>query len=94
MKEFYTIGEIATDLDVSLDKLRRWEKTFPKLLKPIRRNNWRYYRDEDLSVLRGVKYLLDHGFPVPAVKRINRTRIIILAGRAKFSVGGILTAFQ
>jgi DNA-binding transcriptional MerR regulator len=58
MKEFYSIGEIAADLDVSIDKLRRWEKMFPKILKPIRRNNWRYYRRVDVHILRNIKYLL------------------------------------
>jgi DNA-binding transcriptional MerR regulator len=79
MKEFYSIGEVAAKLDVSIDKLRRWEKIFPHILKPIRRNNWRYYREDDLPILREIKFLLKIGVPPIGIQRMSRKGLAILS---------------
>jgi DNA-binding transcriptional MerR regulator len=57
---FRTISEVADELDVPKHVLRFWEVKFPQI-KPMKRGGGRrYYRPEDVQLLRAIHRLL-HG---------------------------------
>jgi DNA-binding transcriptional MerR regulator len=68
---FRTISEVATDLDVPKHVLRFWEGKFPQI-KPMKRGGGRrYYRPEDVELLRGIQVLLHlEGFTIRGVQKI------------------------
>ncbi len=70
---FRTIGEVSDELDVPKHVLRFWEGKFP-LLKPMKRGGGRrFYRPEDVSLLRGIHHLLHAaGYTIKGVQRILR----------------------
>ena len=58
-KQYYKIKEVAEILDVPQSTLRFWEKEFP-MIKPIRSShNIRYYRPQDIELLRIIHYLIN-----------------------------------
>jgi DNA-binding transcriptional MerR regulator len=62
---FRTISEVADDLDLPQHVLRFWETRFPQI-KPMKRGGGRrYYRPEDVELLKGIRHLLyDHGYTI------------------------------
>src|ERR1700761_5902312 len=72
---FRTISEVATDLDVPQHVLRCWETRFAQV-KPVKRaGGRRYYRPEDVDLLRGIRSLLYHdGFTIKGVQKVLRER--------------------
>ena len=52
-----TIGEAAKEMGVEQHVLRFWETQFPTL-KPVRRQNRRYYTPENMELLRRIADLL------------------------------------
>jgi DNA-binding transcriptional MerR regulator len=70
---FRTIGEVSDELDVPKHVLRFWEGKFPQL-KPMKRGGGRrFYRPEDVSLLRGIHQLLHaSGYTIKGVQRILR----------------------
>lgn len=70
---FRTIGEVSGDLAVPKHVLRFWEGKFPQL-KPMKRGGGRrFYRPEDVVLLRGIKHLLHAaGYTIKGVQRILR----------------------
>ena len=70
---FRTIGEVSDDLDVPKHVLRFWEGKFPQL-KPMKRGGGRrFYRPEDVALLRGIHHLLHAaGYTIKGVQRILR----------------------
>ena len=68
---FRTISEVATDLDLPQHVLRFWETRFPQI-KPMKRGGGRrYYRPDDVALLRGIQHLLyDEGYTIKGVKKI------------------------
>lgn len=70
---FRTIGEVADDLDVPKHVLRFWEGKFPQI-KPMKRGGGRrYYRPEDMELLRGIRHLLHaEGYTIKGVQKIFR----------------------
>jgi DNA-binding transcriptional MerR regulator len=68
---FRTISEVADDLDLPQHVLRFWETRFPQI-KPLKRGGGRrYYRPEDVDLLRGIRYLLyGEGYTIKGVQRI------------------------
>jgi DNA-binding transcriptional MerR regulator len=57
---FRTIGEVAKMLDIRQHVLRYWEDQFP-MLRPVKRSGGRrYYRPEDVSLVRRINQLV-HG---------------------------------
>jgi DNA-binding transcriptional MerR regulator len=72
---FRTISEVATELDVPQHVLRFWEGKFP-LVKPLKRGGGRrYYRPQDVELLRGIKRLLyAEGFTIRGVQRILKEK--------------------
>ncbi|NLN93149.1 MAG: MerR family transcriptional regulator [Candidatus Hydrogenedens sp.] len=60
-KKYCSIGEAAQQLGLKEHVLRQWEKDFPKDLQPRRSSsNHRRYTEEDIQVLRRIKYLVYH----------------------------------
>jgi DNA-binding transcriptional MerR regulator len=68
---FRTISEVADELDIPKHVLRFWEGRFPQL-KPMKRGGGRrYYRPEDVDLVRGIRRLLyDEGYTIRGVQRI------------------------
>ncbi|MFN0044190.1 MAG: MerR family transcriptional regulator [Alphaproteobacteria bacterium] len=68
---FRTISEVATDLDVPQHVLRFWETKFPQV-RPLKRGGGRrYYRPEDVVLLRRVRELLySEGYTIKGVQRL------------------------
>lgn len=72
---FRTISEVAETLDVPPHVLRFWESRFAQV-KPVKRGGGRrYYRPEDVRLLRGIRGLLyDDGMTIKGVQKILRER--------------------
>ena len=72
---FRTISEVADDLDVPQHVLRFWEGRFTQI-KPVKRaGGRRYYRPEDIDLLRGIRALLyTEGFTIKGVQKVLRDR--------------------
>ena len=68
---FRTISEVADDLDVPQHVLRFWESRFSEI-KPMKRGGGRrYYRPDDVDLLRGIRHLLyGEGYTIRGVQRI------------------------
>lgn len=71
-----TIGEVAEELDVPQHVLRFWESKFPQIKPLKRRGGRRFYRPQDVDVLRTVKHLLyDRGFTIKgAVNHLRQSK--------------------
>lgn len=70
---FRTIGEVASELDVPKHVLRFWEGKFPHIRPMKRGGGRRYYRPEDLELLRGIRHLLHaEGYTIKGVQKILR----------------------
>src|ERR1700759_5254712 len=72
---FRTISEVATDLDVPQHVLRFWESRFNQI-KPVKRaGGRRYYRPDDVDLLRGIQALLYvDGLTIRGVQKILKER--------------------
>ncbi|WP_243404159.1 MerR family transcriptional regulator [Zavarzinia aquatilis] len=70
---FRTISEVAQELDVPQHVLRFWETRFPQI-KPMKRGGGRrYYRPEDVALLRGIRHLLySDGYTIKGVQKVLR----------------------
>ena len=68
---FRTISEVADDLDLPQHVLRFWETRFQQI-KPMKRGGGRrYYRPDDIDLLRGIRHLLyGEGYTIRGVQRI------------------------
>ncbi len=66
-----TIGEVATDIGLPQHRLRYWETRFPQL-KPLQRGGQRrYYRPEDVDLVRRIDRLLNHeGYTIAGVQKL------------------------
>ena len=70
---FRTISEVADELDVPQHVLRFWESRFPQIRPMKRAGGRRYYRPEDVDLLRGIRHLLyGEGYTIRGVQRILR----------------------
>jgi DNA-binding transcriptional MerR regulator len=68
---FRTISEVADDLDLPQHVLRFWETRFSQI-KPLKRGGGRrYYRPDDVELLRAIRHLLyGEGYTIRGVQRI------------------------
>jgi DNA-binding transcriptional MerR regulator len=70
---FRTISEVATDLDVPQHVLRFWETRFAQIRPLKRAGGRRYYRPEDVELLRRIRELLyNNGYTIKGVQRLLR----------------------
>lgn len=82
---FRTISEVAEELDLPQHVLRFWETRFTQI-KPMKRGGGRrYYRPDDIDLLRGIRRLLyGEGYTIKGVQRILKEqgpRHVIAAGQ-------------
>lgn len=87
---FRTISEVAEDLGVPQHVLRFWETRFPQI-KPLKRGGGRrYYRPDDVDLLKGIRHLLyGEGYTIRGVQRILKAegvRFVHSVGRGEQSV--------
>ena len=70
---FRTTGEVSEELDLPPHVLRFWESKFPEI-KPLKRGGGRrYYRPEDVDLLRQIRQFLYHeGYTIRGVQKLLR----------------------
>lgn len=70
---FRTISEVADDLDLPQHVLRFWETRFAQI-KPMKRGGGRrYYRPQDVDLIKGIRHLLyDQGYTIKGVQKLLR----------------------
>lgn len=70
---FRTISEVAEDLNLPQHVLRFWETRFTQI-KPMKRGGGRrYYRPDDIDLLKGIRHLLyEEGYTIRGVQKILR----------------------
>ena len=70
---FRTISEVAQELAVPQHVLRFWESKFPQV-KPLKRaGGRRYYRPDDVALLRRIRQCLyDQGYTIKGVQKLLR----------------------
>ena len=73
---FRTISEVAKELNIPQHVLRFWENKFT-LIKPMKRGGGRrYYRPEDLTILRRIQHLLyDDCYTIKGVQKILKKEV-------------------
>jgi len=83
MDKLITITQLSTMLNLVNKKtkkpsnhiLRFWEKKF-KQIRPTQLNNRRYYTNEQVEIIKLIKYLLkDKGFTINGVKKILNNNV-------------------
>ncbi len=72
---FRTISEVAEELGVAPHVLRFWESKFSQV-RPLKRGGGRrYYRPEDVELLRQIRILLyDQGYTIKGAQKLLRQR--------------------
>jgi DNA-binding transcriptional MerR regulator len=84
---FRTISEVAEDLNLPQHVLRFWETRFTQIRPMKRGGGRRYYRPDDIDLLRGIRHLLyGEGYTIKGVQRILKeqgARFVIGAGRGE-----------
>jgi DNA-binding transcriptional MerR regulator len=93
---FRTISEVADVLDVPQHVLRFWESKFSQV-KPMKRGGGRrYYRPEDVDILRGIRHLLyTDGYTIKGVQKLfreNGVRAVMAEMKANPSAAGVAGA--
>ena len=88
---FRTIGEVADDLDVPQHVLRFWEGRFAQVRPVKRAGGRRYYRPDDVDLLKGIRRLLHgQGYTIRGVQRVlkeNGIRFVQAVGRGEVEAG-------
>ena len=83
MKKLYNISEVSNILKLTNPKnnkplnhiLRYWEKEF-KQIKPKMINNRRYYSNEQIEIIKMIKFLLKNkGLTIAGVKQLLNSKI-------------------
>jgi DNA-binding transcriptional MerR regulator len=73
LEAFRTISEVADELEVQKHVLRFWENKFPQVRPMKRGGGRRYYRPDDLDLLRGIRFLLHkEGYTIKGVQKLLR----------------------
>jgi DNA-binding transcriptional MerR regulator len=72
---FRTISEAAEELDLPQHVLRFWETRFPQIRPMKRGGGRRYYRPDDVELLRVIRHLLyNDGYTIKGVQRMLKER--------------------
>jgi len=70
---FRTISEVATELEVPQHVLRFWESKFPQIRPLKRAGGRRYYRPDDVALLRRIRQCLyEQGYTIKGVQKLLR----------------------
>ena len=88
---FRTISEVAEELDLPQHVLRFWETRFTQI-KPLKRGGGRrYYRPEDVDLLKGIRQLLyDEGYTIRGLQRILKeqgNKFVVAIGAGELDAG-------
>jgi DNA-binding transcriptional MerR regulator len=68
---FRTIGEVSTELGVPQHILRYWETRFPQLRPVTRAGNRRYYRPDDVALVKRIDQALNRdGYTIKGVQKL------------------------
>jgi DNA-binding transcriptional MerR regulator len=68
---FRTIGEVAAELGLPQHRLRYWETRFAELRPVTRAGQRRYYRPEDVALVRRIHHLLSQqGYTIRGVQNL------------------------
>ena len=72
---FRTIAEVGDELGVATHVLRFWETKFPQISPMKRSGGRRYYRPDDVELLRKIKELLyDKRFTIEGVQKLIKEK--------------------
>jgi Predicted transcriptional regulators len=72
---FRTISEVSVELDVPQHVLRFWESRFSQVKPTKRAGGRRYYRPEDVDLLRGIQNLLySDGYTIKGVQKLLKEK--------------------
>lgn len=76
---YRTISEVSKELNLPSHVLRFWETKFSQI-KPLKRSgNRRYYRPQDIEVLKSIrKYLYDDGYTIKGLQKLVRAQSGVL----------------
>jgi len=90
---FRTISEVAEQLDVPQHVLRFWETKF-STVRPLKRGGGRrYYRPEDIDLIRQIRNLLyADGYTIKGVQRLMREGHLKTAASLAAAKGGKIAA--
>jgi len=93
MSAYKTISEVADDIGVPQHVLRFWESHFPQV-KPTRmRGGRRYYRPEDIDLLRKIKTLLyAQGYTIKGAKKLVRNKSFLAGTMSAYSAASVKPA--
>ena len=88
---FRTISEVADDLGIPKHVLRFWEVKFAQIRPMKRGGGRRYYRPEDMELLKGIQHLLHRdGYTIKGVQKILREQgIEVVKTHAVQSAAGV-----
>lgn len=72
---FRTIAEVAEELGVATHVLRFWETKFPQI-KPMKRSGVRrYYRPDDVEIVRTIKdFLYEKRYTIEGVQKVFKEK--------------------
>lgn len=95
---FRTISEVADELDLPQHVLRFWETRFNQI-KPMKRGGGRrYYRPDDVDLLKGIRQLLyDQGYTIKGVQKLlkqNGSKFAIAIGSGEVTTAEALATFN
>jgi DNA-binding transcriptional MerR regulator len=90
---FRTISEVAEELDLPQHVLRFWETRFAQI-RPLKRGGGRrYYRPDDVDLLKGIRHFLyGEGYTIRGVQRILKAegvRFVQAVGRGERSADSV-----
>ena len=72
---FRTIAEVADELDIATHVLRFWETKFPQIQPMKHSGGRRYYRPDDVELLRKIKhYLYDKRYTIEGVQKVIKEK--------------------
>jgi len=76
---FRTISEVADELEVPQHVLRFWEGRFPQIRPLKRAGGRRYYRPDDIALLRRIRDLLyAEGYTIKGVQKLLRDGTVVV----------------
>ena len=72
---FRTIAEVADELGIATHVLRFWETKFPQIQPMKRAGGRRYYRPDDVELVRKIKYYLyDKRYTIEGVQKVIKEK--------------------
>ncbi len=93
---FRTISEVADDLDLPQHVLRFWETRFSQIRPMKRTGGRRYYRPDDVELVRAIKSLLyGQGYTIKGVQKLfkaNGVRAVVAAAGSGQAIGPVQSA--